>query len=156
MYKKDPKNHLGVQIDLASRQRTPFARRICPLRTPERTRGRQSRCKLLFPAATSTAGCFPRRAMPWYRRICQVSHPKGAPVLAISRGVSSYRLNRVACPLDCQARRPKGCGRVSKASRHKAGGRQRHWRTILFRTPEIESRTSAKRGIHRGRAFYGT
>ena len=32
--KKEPKSHLGAQIGLASGQRAPLARRICPLRTP--------------------------------------------------------------------------------------------------------------------------
>ena len=37
--KKEPKNHLGAQIGLASGPRASLARRICPLRTPERATG---------------------------------------------------------------------------------------------------------------------
>ncbi len=39
------------------------------------------------------------------------------------------------------ARRPTGCGKLPKASRHKAGGRRWKLRTVVFRTPERGART---------------
>ena len=62
--KKEPKNHLGAQIGLASGQRAPLARRICPLRTPVFTGARVEVPEQLSGVLTLTVRRFHRRPPP--------------------------------------------------------------------------------------------
>ena len=140
--RKEPKTRLGRQIAGEGR-----ALMICPLRTPVKGTGASVEVQTslsgvrdrhlgssfggLRPGATRSAdlrtqwaACLDIKAKNWLvYRFCQTDKEK---IL-----VRLLPFDRTETPILFPRQAPKGVRKLSKASRHKAGGRRRNWRTVV-------------------------